>query len=738
MTIEPPAWPRPEVPDIKGSGLAVTSGPLSLCHAPDRWDAFVASVGDVPVATGWTRPLIGYIEKGKPVWWDWTTAARVQVRSEGQSLTVEAGATDPGGGRWTFRRRFRAGQGGAIDIESELAVDRDRATVFLPVLVTLPGHGSFGERKSQGLLAGVEYLDDEPSSSTADVPESAADRRVPFSYKITFPLMAIAARGAYVGLIWDQAEEVAALFDSPDRIFGSGAHVMGIIAPGANQPRRMDGALMPQEPFTLAAGSPLRQRATLIGGAGSTIIPAVQQYVAMRGLPARPQTSALGDYVRLAASGWIDTPIRVDGWYRHACVGAGGFPSGPAADASWMQSWLAGLTPDRELAGRLEQAASEAAARVPADRIYGAGVSHLHDPLGALVLGHVPESLDQARRVAAASRARFEPDGALRYRAPATGMDFGRTQPGREASGYAAQVVSTWLVAAVYSGDRSLIEPALEAVRTLQRRFAGGVPRGAQTWEIPLHTPDILGSAHLVHAFTLAYALTGDADLLNAARYWAWTGVPFVYLRNPTGQPVGPFATIPVLGATNWAAPVWMGLPVQWCGLVYADALAKLAEHDPSGPWRALADGITASGLQQTYPADDPHHGLLPDSFNLNLQTRNPADINPGTLQPLALALLGAGRAYDLHVFRTAGLIVHASGAITDPAEGSNPLAFTVSGWSHAPASMLIHGLPADAVVRLDGKTVEPRPTEADLARTGTRVIPVTGRMRVEIDLKPH
>jgi hypothetical protein len=64
--------------------------------------------------------------------------------------------------------------------------------------------------------------------------------------------------------------------------------------------------------------------------------------------------------------------------------------------------------------------------------------------------------------------------------------------------------------------------------------------------------------------------------------------VPFVYLVNPTAAQssgaVGPYATIPVLGATNWQAPNWIGLPVEWCGLVYADSLARLARLAPKGP----------------------------------------------------------------------------------------------------------------------------------------------------------
>ena len=129
--------------------------------------------------------------------------------------------------------------------------------------------------------------------------------------------------------------------------------------------------------------------------------------------------------------------------------------------------------------------------------------------------------------------------------------------------------------------NREEIAQGIARLRALAK-FRGRVPRGAQTWEIPLHTPDILASAHLVRAYALGYELTGEQEFLDQAIDWAWTGVPFVYLVNPTGQPVGPYSTIPVLGATSWKAPVWFGRPVPWCGLVYADALYWLARHAPS------------------------------------------------------------------------------------------------------------------------------------------------------------
>ena len=151
-----------------------------------------------------------------------------------------------------------------------------------------------------------------------------------------------------------------------------------------------------------------------------------------------------------------------------------------------------------------------------------------------------------------------------------------------------------------------MIEQGLALLDKQTALYANTVPRGAQTWEVPLHTPDILASAHLVKAYTLGYMISGKQEYLEQARYWAWTGVPFVYLVNPTEGEIGPYATIAVLGATNWQAPVWFGRPVQWCGLVYCSALHLLSQYDKNGPWETIAKGITATGLQMTWPASDP------------------------------------------------------------------------------------------------------------------------------------
>ncbi len=154
---------------------------------------------------------------------------------------------------------------------------------------------------------------------------------------------------------------------------------------------------------------------------------------------------------------------------------------------------------------------------------------------------------------------------------------------------------------------------------------------------------------------------------LEQARYWAWTGVPFIYLANPTEGDVGPYATIAVLGATNWKAPVWFGQPVQWCGLVYGSALHLLSQYDTEGPWATLAKGITAAGLQMTWPAADAkRQGLLPDYFLLRPQISEGPAINPGTVQTHMPEFFDKGSLYDVRRLEKTGWFLHAPCAIRD------------------------------------------------------------------------
>jgi hypothetical protein len=743
VVLTEPAWPVPSPPALDQDSLTLQSGDLQLLHARKQLGGFVLKVAGQSMAVGLTRPLIGYLQGGQERWLapaeSATVAATPELDAAGHpaALTVAATLRDPDGAAWEIRQRFGpATKPGAIDVETRVTVSQERSVIFLPMLVLLPGVGSFGPAKGQGLFAGLEYLENEASSSEADLIGPASHRQVPDSEKITFPLMAIQEAGRYVGLVWEKDAAFSALFDSPDRRFHSGGHVMGVLFPGSDGANRVEGSLLPSWAETLPAGTPLVQHATLIGGRGETVVPAVQQYVALRGLPPLPDVGLdRQSYVALAAGGWLDSRLREGSRYRHAYWPGGPWTPQAAPDAAALMEWLAQATADAGLAQRLRTAAAAAVAQAAPGEWNTAGVSHVRYPVPSLVYGEVAANASRALEIGRGFLGGFQPDGTLLYAPAPNSPDFGSTHFAPDASGYTASVVEPLLQAATVCGDPRLIDEGLRVLRALDG-FAGTVPRGAQTWEIPLHTPDILAAAHLVRAYTLGYELTGEPHFLEQARYWAWTGVPFLYLAPPVPERIGTYATIPVLGASNWRAPVWMGQPVQWCGLVYADALYRFARHDPGGPWKQLADGITASGIQQSWPADDAAlQGLLPDSFEPHAQIRNGAAINPGTVEANAIRFFGGPPLYDFASFLNNGLLVHAPGAIVDPQEQPGRVAFTVQGWSPRPYFLLVVGLKGSPRVRINGHETPLTAPHQYIPSSGRLILQVSGSPTVEISL---
>ncbi|MCP5517062.1 MAG: hypothetical protein H7A45_07390 [Verrucomicrobiales bacterium] len=740
-----PAWPEVALPDLGDDPVELVSGGLRLRHARDRFNAFHVEVEGRFMACGNPAALLGYAVDGGARWTPLATGADVRTRVIlqprtrladrwiGGVLRTTANFRDPDGVAWEVQQDFTPDQPGTLRVAVRIQPETPREVLYLPVFTLFAGLESFGTNKTQALLPGIEYLANEPGSSTADLNPPASNRQVPDLAKLTFPLMAIAAGDRWLGLTWTGGPDArtGVVFDSPDRFFHSGGHLLGVLFPGSDGANREEDSLLPYAPERLRGS--LRWEGLLMGGTGRTVVPAVQRYVALNGFPALPEPGIRREaYHRLAARGWLDSELRDGNRYRHA---AGmDFPAGPAADAAVWMEWLAGRTADAALAARLRTAAAQALVGIPAAERNGAQAGHIRYPLPALAFGEVRPAARQAARHARALLDRFEADGSIRYRPVAGRLDFGRTHWSTEANGLTAQIVRVLLEEASFCGEEALVAAAVERLRGLDK-FRDTVPRGAQTWEIPLHTPDILASANLVAAYVRGYELTGEPGFLEQARYWAWTGVPFVYLTQPVNGAVGRYSTIAVLGATIWVAPVWIGLPVQWCGLVYADALNRLARYDPETDWRRLAVGIALAGIQHLYPANDPRYpGLLPDSFALRAQVRNGPAINPATLLVPAIPALGEATPYDFIVSRRHAWRVHAPGAVHDFTEDTDGVRFTFEGWRQEGGFLFVNGLRGKVSVRLNDRPAayEALDYEAD---AGWLVIKIAGTAPVRVEL---
>ena len=716
--IQPPQWEKPVRP-AKGNAqpLSISSADLVVEHYRHNWGSFVVKAAGEDLAAGYQAELIGIMLGDGPQWLNLGKAEFTCTGGQDGVFSCQAMMKDSGGAKWQMTRRFKPGPvAGSIFAETEFLVDQDRDVIYLPWLTLFPGLETFGGRETQGLFAGLEYLEDEPSSSEADITTPEHVRRAPDPLKVTFPLMAIACDGRYVGLVWQPSGSVSPVFDSPDRIYGSGAHVMALTGPAVG-PNRFENELVAHTPLRLRANEPLRMEAVILGGKAATVVPAVQKYVELRGLPAVPAfTGGLDAAVTLLAHGWLDSTINEGGIFRHAVWGES-FQAGPAGDAIMYIDWLANTSKDPNLARKLVRARDLAVSKMPAGKPYISTVSHTRTPTAPFVFGGIYPYVQQRQDEAKELLTHFDEKGVKPYR-PGN-VDYGRTHFTGHANGYSGADMARILEAATMSADPKLIEQGLALLDKQTALYASTAPRGAQTWEVPLHTPDILASAHMVEAYTLGFIISGKKEYLEQARYWAWTGVPFVYLVNPTGGEIGPYATIAVLGATNWQAPSWFGRPVQWCGLVYASALHLLGEYDKDGPWETIAKGITAAGLQMTWPAGDAkRQGLLPDVFELRAQLRDGPAINPGTVQAHVPELFNQGRLYDVRRLTIRGGFVHAPCAIRDFREASDSVTFAVDGWGRNPYYVLIAGVDRKpAAVAIAG--IGPRRTSQQPAGQG-------------------
>ena len=435
----------------------------------------------------------------------------------------------------------------------------------------------------QGLLAGLEYLGKgERSSTKLDVETDDHLRFAPDPIKVTMPLMAFVTDRASVSMTWSDMT-LEPKFATPNFFDGTEDHRMALAGRNIEATIRVD-----QEPLEEA------------------ILWAVKK----KGLPPVPEPPRSRDEQWELCMTALNGPLKTaEGW-------------GHCVEARWQRR------PYADMASTIWRITGQ----LPKLPEIVPGGSHIRNDAAYFLSDRVFQWQDHRRQLVKRLLEQQQDDGSFRYAGKYARGHFEDT-----ASGVCGRPAATFLEYARVTGDRDVLAAA---VKTLEYTKRFRTPRGAQVWEIPLHTPDLLASAYLVWAYVRGYELTGNEEYLREARKWALSGVPFVYLWSR--YPVMLYGTPPVYGATNWQAPVWIGLPVQWVGIVYAYSLTILAAHDETLDWNHLARGILVCGEQMQFPAgSEDYAGLLPDAFALPEQERRPWRINPCALVSLRMVLDG-------------------------------------------------------------------------------------------------
>jgi hypothetical protein len=633
-------------------------------------------------------------------------------------IVLAGEVTSSDGTRWRVELEYSLGADDAFVRMSYAATpDRDSDLLAFRGPSVTAGERGFGDTQDMALFPGLEWLvAGERSSGTLDADPPHHLRSTPHPIKVTLPLQALVHDGALVSLQWDtnQAWDGARRhptprFASPNWIDGQRNHALTLFVPDVPTFVDENAPWATVAPYVAVAGRSVRVRAELVAEATGDVLRAIDHWYAVHGMP-DPAEKPFSWEEELAlirhayvTSYWVP---EVKGWpHVHGWEPE---PFVPLAAVLQIAGLLTTDPADREAAfDRVREFVSNVlAVNGPGalGDLDGAHITMFHAPF---YLGHLEAALPRWREQMADLLAGQGADGSWRFD---PGDEPGRQrlgEKGAEGLGLTAVPAQRLLRYARLTGDGETLDAGLRALAYMAKF---DVPRAAQTWEVPVHTPDVLASAYGVGAFAEGYRLTGETEYLRRAEYWARTGLPFLYAWSDPERPMLPYASIPVFGATAFVLP-WFGRAVQWNGLVYAYFLLDLLDAGGRAvrfDWRTVAEGLVVSAMHQQR-TEEPAKGGYPDVWELreNVPIKN-VDINPEGLAKPAFVLMGHPADVQTILLRRAEEVARLSTAATvsDAAWSDEGMSATLRFYEGATSQLMAVGIATPREVRVDGRVL--------------------------------
>ncbi|HNR33329.1 MAG TPA: hypothetical protein PKI11_20730, partial [Candidatus Hydrogenedentes bacterium] len=588
-------------------------------------------------------------------------------------------------------------------------------------LVRFDGPMVYAIEREEAVFPGLEWLvDDEVSSGTLDIEEGHPDqvRYVPHPNMITIPAMGVQGPGGAIGLLWNPREawdgvrdRPAAVFASPDRFNNQRAHLMGLQLPSV--PEFLDrNAREAARPYPLRAGQTVKLGcAILVDGTARDALAAMDAWFSRYGVPS-PAPLPRGSYeaeiafsMRAYLESLWDAETR-QWWFTKNGPRQLSYLTRPA---DYVADLILGaqVSPDAALREACVERAREVAALIEKPARIDALRRNGGMDFGASNPAHIEQLLAQRdERGLWFFDADHEDQGIFK------GFDYHILGPDNAvATGTCAQPATQVLRFARVAGDW----PAYASVRNVLEFMATErVPRAAQVWEVPFHSPDVLAAAQAVEAYLEAYRFTGETLWLDSAVYWARRGLPFIYFWDDPEQPFLIGASIPVLGASLMKHS-WFGRPVQWNGLCLAEALLDLARHDQSYPWRRIAELIIHSAIQQQ-AAEGEDAALWPDSIGAIDGDKSAWVFAPRQILRCVAKLLGCDESPRTVILGAGTERIHITAvADVDGAVWSgDTVAFSVTYPEGEQGTVVVANISRPEQVILDGVAITPRDALSD------------------------
>ena len=689
---------------------SIRSGKLRLTQYENHWGGLLLSYERTPLAATHDHEWMAYRGPAGPVWVDLAAAGQTTatLSAEATTLTQTMHLTDPDGAQWKFTRTIApAAPEGTLAVNTTIQVDTQREVLYLPILTFFPGFLMQDATPPQLVFPGVAWQDGVPGDFV--IPDPAA---------IATPLMAVASRGRWFALAWEPDPRWGAACGAPDPLYRSGAAVCALMMPGADRVRGAE-PLIALRGERLEPAQPVTFRALLMGGTAPSLSPALQRYVAARGLPAPPSAGKdIEAVVDTLAAGWFNPQLYQEGEWRSSAR-ADAAPFYPAADAILSLRWLARNTANAPLASIISERADLAEKKYPADDPWLKLVAPLSaTPAIPLMLGRIDAYLDQRTSAALQLAARAD-SGGLR----------GRNKPSDAASSTSLGITATSLAyileTASLTGDDALTTRALAMLKRYNDQFGNTLPTFPIGDAADQLMPNPLGAAAMIHANLTAHELTGRANLVENARQWAWRGLAFVRLAE--------------------GERAYRVQPTQWCGLVYAAALQRLHTYDPENIWNKVAAGIARQSLAMSGVGSKATlRGMLPELADPVTGRLGGRALAPAHVQSVLSPLYEQAEAYSFLRLSAAGWLVHSPCQVTNAREtpqgaelvlagcGSDPYHVLIARVAAMPSIVTMQQVRGIKGATLDTGPLEPAPFTYD-AEKRRLIVDVTGRVLITI-----
>ena len=660
-----------------------------------------------------------------------------KVEATDQRTLVFTWATPEGEGpSCQIQARFSLGKG-----ETNISAQYELTCPEPCKLLAFDGPMLYVRNRDEAVFPGLEWLvDKEVSSSTLDIAENHPHRLryVVHPNMVTIPAVGIHGIRGTVGLLWNvhqkwdgRRDRPSVVFASPDRFENRLFHLVGLFLPSVPEFVEVNEREA-ASPYPLEPDKPLRLTARIYAdGEATDALAAVDKWVRLHGMP-EPAPLPRGSYdreIEFSMKAYLDSlwePETKDWW----TTKGGGMMSNQARPPSFVADLLLGaaVSPSDEVRRACTARAAEVLALIGGD----ARIDSQRFP------GRADLAMANPAKAASILAGRDE-NGAWRFDAdqqhtsgPFVGKDYHELGPDNAVElGTCARNAFEVLNYARIAGDPTAYE-AMKKTLVLMESFR--VPRAAQVWEVPVHTPDVLAAADAVDAYVEAYRFSGDERWLRNAVTWARRGLPFIYLWDDPEKPFLVGASIPVFGAT-WYQGSWFGCPVQWNGLRYANSLLKLEQYDQGYPWRRLAEMIIRSAIHQQDVAGE-NVALWPDNisaidckkcpwvFSPRMILRNILKLTGRDEDP-ATVILGKGER-RLHVSATA--------KISEATWDEHKLAFRVTYPLGEQGITLVSNVTEPAKVLLDGRPIAPRAEVETGSQPGWRYDEGNAYLAIRVD----